>query len=218
MKKLIISIISLIITGCGTDYTSMVKDGTFNDYKSTTVGRAFDAWKQCDMGVTWEAFETDNGTNIVEYNCRIYESKKQDARNIFSTVQNNFRGDEERFDKFLLDTGCALDKIYQIQNFENCNLNSDTYLRSLATTLNMTIQFTVNLDDSFETSYIGAGMGSYEINLIEYELGSFDDYINMVMSNDTLSQNSLDRMHFLLAKYVPDQELVSELAAQNYLE
>jgi hypothetical protein len=43
MKKLMISIISLIVTGCGADYTSIVKDGTFNDYKSTTVGRAFDA-------------------------------------------------------------------------------------------------------------------------------------------------------------------------------
>lgn len=65
MKKLIsIFFLSLILTGCGSDISS-VKDGTMDFDSSITVGDAFDNYSYF-VSTDWKSFETSNGRKIVE--------------------------------------------------------------------------------------------------------------------------------------------------------
>ena len=207
MKNIILLIAGIfILSGCGSDYTSLVKDGVFNDHKQTTVGRAFDAWQQCDMGVTWETFETDSGVNLVEYNCTILETKKEFAKQTFTSWMESGNSSEQ-IDKNLKPQ-CAFQ--------ENCNLTGDRYLRSLATPLNIVFQFTVNLDSSFDTTYVGVSMGSFDLDLSS--LGTPGDFVDLVMSNLVLSDNTFDQIHTSIAMFVPDENLVNESKAERFFK
>lgn len=65
MKKFIsILLFSLILTGCGSDLSS-VKDGTMHFDNSITVGDAFDKYSYF-TSTDWRSFETSNGRKIVE--------------------------------------------------------------------------------------------------------------------------------------------------------
>jgi len=205
MKKIILLIAGVfILSGCGSDYTSMVKDGVFNDHKQTTVGRAFDAWGQCDKGVTWEEFETDSGVNIVEYNCTILETKKAFGKNTMDMMDKLNEDD--------LNETLGIQCLYQ----ENCNLTLTRYRRTLATPFNIVFQFTINLDNSFDTSHVGAIMGSQEVDLSA--LGTPADFVNLVMVNRFLSDTAIDQISTAIAKFVPDDDLVSDSKAKAFFK
>lgn len=65
MKKITsILLFSLILSGCGSDLSS-VKDGTMSFDNSITVGDAFDKYSYF-TSTDWRSFETSNGRKIVE--------------------------------------------------------------------------------------------------------------------------------------------------------
>lgn len=75
-NKLIIFIAILIFSGCS-DNISIVKNGVLLTNDSITVGDAIEKWKVCNS-VKWSEFTSDNGRNIVEANCKIEKSYKND--------------------------------------------------------------------------------------------------------------------------------------------
>ena len=205
LKKITLLIAGIfILSGCGPDYTSQVKDGVFNDHKQTTVGRAFDAWQQCDMGVTWDTFETDSGINIVEYTCSILGTKQEFAKKTLKTWMDNGI-DAEQADENLKPL-CGFD--------ETCNLTGDRYLRTLATPIEIVFQFTINLDSSFDTTYVGSRLGELDQDLST--LGTPADFVEIVMTNDEFSDITMDRINTSIAMYAADEDLVSESKAETF--
>ena len=166
----------------GTDNVSMVKEGTFNNYKQSTIGVALDRWKQCDVGTNWTAFETDNGRNIVEYTCTSLEPKNvasSATRNALlgfddATIKNveaqlclpqNARG---------LECGVTVEKIINA-------LNPDKPLKFF-------MQFTINVDDTFDADYIGVELQGVQMDLLDPDVGigaSLDDFLGIIYSNST---------------------------------
>ena len=66
----IISLISVLFTGCGDDkYVQTVKNGSLDMAKGVPIGKAFD---QFFSNEKWESFVSENNERIVEFNgeCR----------------------------------------------------------------------------------------------------------------------------------------------------
>ena len=66
----IISLISVLFTGCGDDkYVQTVKNGSLDMAKGVPIGKAFD---QFFSNEKWESFVSDDNERIVEFNgeCR----------------------------------------------------------------------------------------------------------------------------------------------------
>jgi len=176
----------------GTDYVSQVKEGVFNDYKQSTIGVAFDGWKQCDEGTNWTEFETDNGRNIVQYTCTSNEAKKEHALALRDWVFAAYPSREEGLKAE--STQCLAEQFQQIE----CNFTWVKYFQVLQTPLNIIFQFTINVDDSFEISYIGAELGGIEMDISSF--GGVNDFLDIIMGNDTFNQNTIDAIHMYIAK------------------
>ena len=102
--------------------------------------------------VTWEEFETSNGRNIVEYNCF-----QKNSLSFYLT------------DKEGIYTGETL--------FANERL-----VKIIRQGVNLKIQFQINLDDSFDISYMGVSSeGFKEYNLAP--IGSPGDFLDVIMAN-----------------------------------
>lgn len=119
-KMIIVGIVVLLVSGCfGGGNVELVKNGVFDDYKSMTVGKAMDNWKECDEK-EWTEFESENGTNIVEFTC-------------INTEMSN------------------------IADIKNAYSNNKDKLSSVdIISMTTSIQFTINVDDTFELSYAGS--------------------------------------------------------------
>lgn len=68
MRKILLGLIILLLIGllgCSQDSLSLVKGGILDIDKSLTVGQAFDNYKYFKK-VTWSAFQTENGRDVVE--------------------------------------------------------------------------------------------------------------------------------------------------------
>ena len=176
----------------GNIYVSQVKEGVFNDYKQSTVGVAFDGWKQCDEGTNWTHFETDNGRNIVQYTCTSLEAKKEHMFALRDRVFTRYPTREEGLKAE--PTQCLAEQFQQIE----CNFTWVKYFQVLQTPLNIIFQFTVNVDDSFEISYIGAELGGIEMDISS--LGDVKDFLDIIMGNDTFNQGTIDAIHTYIAK------------------
>lgn len=133
MKNILISLkiifLSLLLVGCEgmQSSTSLVKNGTMNFNKTITIGQAFDNWKDC-IDRKWDNFETDNGVKVVEFICN---SKS------------------------------ALDNLPEMKKFIISRFNQskndpdlEKKIEQLANLL-ITIQFTLNQDDTFQLDYFG---------------------------------------------------------------
>lgn len=176
MKNFILKIIGLVVvlltlTACGGGNVNMVKTGTFNDYQGTTVGDAFDNWDICSS-TSWDEFETDNGRNIVEYNCVVERTGYGGMIEFISNVD--------------------ADEVYNIVCLTNllqgieCNFSVQRYVQALKDGITFVVQFQVNLDDTFEITYLGASSPKVgEINLWEYDLLTPVDFLDFVMFNDS---------------------------------
>lgn len=75
-NKLIIFVAILIFSGCS-DNISIVKNGVLLTNDSITIGDAIEKWKVCNS-VKWSEFTSDNGRSVVEANCKIEKSYKND--------------------------------------------------------------------------------------------------------------------------------------------
>ncbi len=107
MKKIIsILLFTLILTGCGSDI-STVKDGAMHFDNSITVGDAFDKYGYF-KSTDWSSFETANGRSIVEV------------------------------------TGVFTDNYPLFQQLNEKGVEE----------LSVSVQFKINIDDSFEISAI----------------------------------------------------------------
>tara|TARA_B100000427_G_scaffold329318_1_gene345066 strand:+ start:3491 stop:4180 length:690 start_codon:yes stop_codon:yes gene_type:complete len=214
VKKLSIISLTIFIVSCGGGNVDLVKTGIFDDYKNTTVGKAFDAWGVCDQGTTWGDFETDNGTMIVEYKCNYLNSKKVAAglpKGILSG-QGSVEKANEFFKNFCAGQqfGQMMTNPLQTLSGQNeipeCNLTFDRYIRSLATPSSIDVQFTINLDDTFQVTYVGASMGSYSTSSVFPDM---DAFLDMVMNNNVFDQNAVDVIVSNAAMYARDGDMVS---------
>ena len=189
----------------GNIYVSQVKEGVFNDYKQSTVGVAFDGWKQCDEGTNWTHFETDNGRNIVQYTCTSLEAKKEHMFALRDRVFTRYPSREEGLKAE--PTQCLAEQFQQIE----CNFTWVKYFQVLQTPLNIIFQFTVNVDDSFEISYIGAVLSYmdrkdqlHEIEMDISSLGDVNDFLDIIMGDDTFNLRTIEEIHTYIAKRVGD--------------
>ena len=183
MKNFILKIIGLVVvlltlTACGGGNVNMVKTGTFYDYENTTVGDAFDNWDICSS-TSWDEFETDNGTNIVEYKCK---ASTQGYDNLINTL-NSFDADVI---ESITETICAPIAIAQLYSGgPACKFTMNRLKSVLRDGITYTVQFQVNLDDSFEISYLGASSPNVgEISLWEADLLTPVDFLDYVMYNN----------------------------------
>ena len=211
MKKIKIIAVLLLIPSLsaaqfwGTDYISQVKEGVFNDYKQSTVGVAFDRWKQCDKGTNWTAFETPNGRNIVQYKCLTWEAKKEHALALRDSVFDKYPTREEGLKAE--PRMCEWERIQQIE----CNFTWVKYFSVLQIPIHIVFQFTVNVDDSFEISYIGAVLSYmdrkdqlHEIEMDISSLGDVNDFLDIIMGDDTFNLRTIEEIHTYIAKRVGD--------------
>ena len=65
MRRIAGLILMVMVAACGQSDLEMVKGGTMTGYETTTIGKAFD--RSFDAG-TWQAFKTDKGQRVVEFN------------------------------------------------------------------------------------------------------------------------------------------------------
>lgn len=210
MKAFILAIVTVFtLSGCGVDNISLVKGGVFDDHQQTTVGRAFDAWQACDMGVTWETFETASGINIVEYKCMISETKKKFARGAYGVGMIAGMKSEKAANNYL-NTMCS------VMGRTDCNINVEDYPALLATPYNVVLQFTMNLDDTFEATYIGVSMGSAEASLASQgvEPGA---WVGLIMNDESIPDVAFNAHHLLLAGLVPAEDLAGETEGKAFL-
>jgi hypothetical protein len=67
-------IIVFILSSCTSsdqDKINSVKNGIMDGHKAITVGQAFDKWSGCESKTqSWLLTKTDNGTNIIIFNCK----------------------------------------------------------------------------------------------------------------------------------------------------
>ena len=214
-------LIAMVLTSCGESNVELVKSGAFTDHQNTTVGRAFDAWVPCDSTL-WESFETDNGTNIVEYHCFIRESKKIVGQELFSKALRGFSSVEEA-DKEITRSVCttkAMSILFDTQAIlqgalnekQTCNFTLARYIRALATTQSVKVQFTVNLDSTFNVSYVGHKVGEYDYNE-GMDIGSV---VSVIMGNEDVSE-IYDAVATAFAMNASESDLVSEQEAVSFL-
>ena len=176
MKNFLVKIIGVMLvlitlTACGGGgNVNMVKTGTFNDYQGTTVGDAFDNWSMCE-NTYWTEFQTENGRNIVEYEC---EAKKQSYTGLINIYEMSDHGE-------LRDTVCFPVVIQGL----DCNFTVDRALKVLKDGITYRVQFQVNLDDTFEVSYLGASSPKVgEIDMANSGLLNVEEFLDYVMYND----------------------------------
>ena len=169
LKIIVLSFMILSITGCSNSNVNFVKNGVFNDYQSTTVGQAFDNWKMCDS-VTWEEFESDNGSQHVEFNCFAGNSLQSYLTSkAFFFVDGNTQYSDDKKEGKIIRQG-----------------------------INFTTQFQINLDDSFEINYMGASSEGYgEIDLSG--LGTANDFLDIIMPNQKFSAETMWFITFRLS-------------------
>ena len=175
MKNFILKIFGLIVvlatlTACGGGNVSSVKNGVFDDYQGTTVGDAFDNWNICES-TSWSEFQTENGRNIVEYRCA---AAKTGYSSLIAMVETLDAEDVES----VMCVSVAW------QGLE-CNFTMERLKQTLKDGITYLVQFQINLDDSFEMTYLGAYSPKVgEINLEELELIYIDELLSVIMSND----------------------------------
>ena len=140
----------------------LILTGCGNNVDSVKSG-VFDDYQSTTVGkafdnwgmcdsVTWEEFETSNGRNIVEYNCF-----QKNSLSPYLTDKEGIYTGEIMF---------ATERLNKI----------------IRQGVNLKIQFQINLDDSFDISYIGASSeGFKESNMAP--VGSPDDFIGLIMAN-----------------------------------
>ena len=183
MKNFILKIVGLILvlvtlTACGGGNVNMVKTGVFNDYQGTTVGDAFDSWSMCE-NTSWTEFQTENGRNIVEYKCK---ASTQGYDNLINTL-NSFDADVI---ESITETICAPIAIAQLYSGgPACKFTMNRLKSVLRDGITYTVQFQVNLDDSFEISYLGASSPNVgEVSLWEADILTPVDFLDYVMYNN----------------------------------
>ena len=148
----------------------MVKTGAFDDYQGTTVGDAFDNWSVCE-NTSWTEFETENGRNVVEYEC---EAKKQSYRDLINIYEMLDHAE-------MRDTVCFSVVIQGL----DCNFTVDRALKVLKDGITYRVQFQVNLDDTFEVAYLGASSPKVgEIDMTNSGLLNVVEFLDFVMYND----------------------------------
>ena len=157
---IILSFIILAITSCSGSNVDLVKTGQFYEYNSTTVGQAFDNWTMCDT-VTWEELETENGRKIVQFDCFAKNSLQS-----YLTSSDMFMDGKVLYEE-TADAGKIIRK-----------------------GINFQTQFQVNLDDTFEISYMGASSEGYgEVDLSA--LGTPSDFLAIIMPNQKFSVTTM---------------------------
>ena len=175
MKNFILKIFALIVvlatlTACGGGNVSSVKNGVFDDYQGTTVGDAFDNWNICES-TSWSEFQTENGRNIVEYRCAAAKTGYSSLIAVLETLD-------------VEDTESAMCVSVIWQGLE-CNFTVERMKQTLKDGITYLVQFQINLDDSFETTYLGAFSPKVgEIDLTALGLITIDELLSSIMSND----------------------------------
>ena len=142
------------------------------------MGDAFDNWSLCES-TSWSEFQTENGINMVEYRCK---ASTQGYDNLINTLNS--------FDAYTIEsiteTVCAPIAIAQLYSGgPACKFTVDRLKSVLIDGITYLVQFQINLDDSFEATYLGAyspKMG--EIDLQELELIYIDELLSTIMSNN----------------------------------
>ena len=175
MKNFILKIFALIVvlvtlTACGGGNISSVKNGVFDDYQGTTVGDAFDNWSLCES-TSWSEFQTENGINMVEYRCAAAKTGYSSLIAVLETL-----------DVEAIESEMCFTVIWQGLD---CNFTVERMKQTLKDGITYLVQFQINLDDSFEMTYLGAYSPKVgEINLEELELVYIDELLSVIMSND----------------------------------
>ena len=189
MKNFILKIFGLIaalfiLTACGGGNVNMVKTGVFNDYQGTTVGSAFDNWSICE-NTSWVEFETENGRNIVEYKCT---ATRQGYDNLLDTL-NSF--DVDVAENLVAGICAAIDLAQLLSGGPSCKFTMERVKNVLKDGITYTVQFQVNLDDSFEIFYLGASSPNVgELNLWANEVLDPEGFLDYVMYNDASLNDS----------------------------
>lgn len=123
MKKvLFIAVISILLSGCGSDI-DLVKNGTMNFNKTTTVGKVLDNWAACDSR-EWKSFKTKTGVRVVSFTCHQDDIK--------------YGEDVKRF---------MLDNCEELESY--CEIIEENPFLDLKST-DQVLEFTVNKDESFQ--------------------------------------------------------------------
>jgi hypothetical protein len=161
---LLTAIFSIALTGCGSSPIDQVKNGIMDFNQSTTVGQAIDGWVDC-VGSEWTSFETDNGATVVEVMCPNAYNDEQPLVQAMEEIMESFRGDPN-----------------QQHDIEQYFIDSVT----------TKFQFTVNLDDTFETTYIG-------LNIIWDDGKSHEQNLPITAALEGVYQNKSILIDFELA-------------------
>jgi len=208
----ICAIILIALTVSCSDNISQIKEGTFSAYQNTTVGRAFDSWSICDE-TQWSEFETDNGSQIVEYSCTILDSKKVPGIELIQQLMS-VQGSEENVDKVFksICNGAGFAELLLSQEVSECKLSYDRYLRSFATPSRITVQFRVNLDETFDISWAGHEMGEYSSNT-DIDINTL---VEIIMNEVTFGNTDYDMLNTNTASYASESDFVSRNAAEDF--
>lgn len=182
MKNILISLkvifLSLLLVGCEgmQSSTSLVKNGTMNFNKTITIGQAFDNWKDC-IDRKWNNFETDNGVKVVEFTCNVQSALDNlpEMKKFFITYINQVKSDPDLEKK--------VNNIEQLAN------------------LLITIQFTLNQDDTFQLDYFGLtwiDKEKREIGKTSGTNGKENVLLDLIYKNEIAFKNEI-----MLTKTVP---------------
>ena len=141
-------LLDLVGGGASTPRIDLVKNGILDFDKSITVGKALDNYRFF-RSTAWKEFESDQGRNIVEFTGEFdLFALAEEGLNIPGMYGDGF-GSPSLFD--------MRDREHMklcLSNRENCILSVKNYT--------MTIQFIINLDDTFEIAYIGCSLDGNE--------------------------------------------------------
>lgn len=146
MEKMvgIAALFTLLLSGCGGSVDS-VKNGTLNGYETTTIGKAVDNYSYA-LQTKWEGFDTKNGQEVVEAKIELKFPPFCEE-----SVDCN---DSENLQNFL-DFGFGAHVYPEWRQKVDSDSKSKTCTQPEAYSGNIEIQFLINKNGGFQTSYVG---------------------------------------------------------------
>jgi hypothetical protein len=154
---LIVGIIAVSFTAYRHNHTpvNLVKNGYLADYKTTTVGNAM---AHAFQNGKWTTFKTDNGTTVVQFDGTLPFSKF-DSPTLFSegqpgpAVGDCAKNETCDFLDKKLDQECGADPIDDSKNAPGARAClANAWTQNADYKIPVSIQFTVNADDTFQLS------------------------------------------------------------------